>query len=162
MVALVTMECYIREAEERLFAEALQQRLLLGEKLYREEEEWLCTELRRQRWLREMKLRQEQRQRQRVQQPSIDRQLLLLPPLLLPPLLLLLLVLLLPPPEQQQQLESMRRELEYATRALGNVEQYAGKGRHLLKRCSPPVQTSWLANIAEGLTHSVQFSRPCI
>ena len=122
MVALVTMECYIREAEERLFAEALQQRLLLGEKPYREEEEWLCTELRRQRWLREMKLRQ----------------------------------------EQQQQLESMRRELEYATRALGNVEQYAGKGRHLLKRCSPPVQTSWLANIAEGLTHSVQFSRPCI
>ena len=91
MVALVTMECYIREAEERLFAEALQQRLLLGEKLYREEEEWLCTELRRQRWLREMRLRQEQRQRQRVQQPSIDRQLLLLPPLLLPPLLLLLL-----------------------------------------------------------------------
>ena len=65
MVALVTMECYIREAEERLFAEALQQRLLLGEKLYREEEEWLCTELRRQRWLREMKLRQEQSPRER-------------------------------------------------------------------------------------------------
>lgn len=111
--AAFRLKIYFCLEEARILAKAFQQRL---KRLIREEEERLIAEALEQmlecyvceeeeRLFAEALQRQQQQQQGRWQQQ-----------------------------QQQQQLDYLRRELEYATRDLENVEQYAGKGRRLIKR----------------------------